>query len=153
MTVPQRIAVVVPGYQAAPSIGDVIRRTKLIIDDVWAVDDGSDDDTAKAAAEAGATVLVHPQNMGKGTALRTAFNEIFPLGYDAVITIDADGQHLPEEIPKLLAGAADGADLVLGTRESLFTLMSPLRRTSNRISSWAISCVAGRRLLDVAPGG
>ncbi len=146
-----RVAVAIPAYQAAPSVGDVVRRALMEIDDVLVVDDGSTDDTGEAARAAGARVKVHRRNMGKGVALRTAFDALFARGHDAVITLDADGQHLPEEIPRLLAAAGD-ADLVLGTRDHLFPLMGPVRRTSNRLSSWAISVVAGARFTDVQSG-
>lgn len=145
------VAVAIPAYQAAASVGDVVRRSLDVLPDVLVVDDGSDDDTAGAARRAGAEVLSLPANRGKGNALATAFRELFGRGFAAVVTVDADGQHLPEEIPVLLAAAA-GADLVLGTREHLFAAMSRLRRFSNRLSSRAISLVAGQPLGDVQTG-
>jgi glycosyltransferase involved in cell wall biosynthesis len=90
-------------------------------------------------------------NRGKGHALRLAFTELFGRGFEAVLTLDADGQHLPEEIPVLL-GAAERADLVLGTRSHLFREMSGLRKTSNRLSSRAISILAGKPLEDIQTG-
>jgi len=69
-----------------------------------------------------------------------------------VVTLDADGQHLPEEIPRLLDAAGDGADLVLGTRDHLFAEMVAARRVANRLSSWAISWAAGQPLSDVQTG-
>ena len=146
------IAAVIPAYQAEPSVGDVIRRTLEQIPTVLSIDDGSDDGTADAARRAGAEVISQGSNQGKGRALWVAFQELFGRGFDAVITLDADGQHLPEEIPKLIAGAADGADLVLGTRSHLFAEMSKLRQTSNRLSSRAISILAGKPLDDIQTG-
>ncbi len=146
------VAVAIPAYQAAPSIGDVVERTLRQAPDVLVVDDGSDDETAGAARRAGAEVISLGGNRGKGDALETAFGVLFGRGFSAVITLDADGQHLPEEIPALLAAAADGADLVLGTRERLFDRMSRLRQHSNRLSSGAISWVAGKSLSDVQTG-
>lgn len=146
------IAAVVPAYQAAPSVGDVIRRALEQIPTVLAVDDGSTDGTADAARAAGAEVIVQPTNQGKGRALWLAFQELFGRGFDAVVTLDADGQHLPGEIPKLIAGAEDGTDLVLGTRSHLFGEMSKLRKTSNRLSSRAISILAGEPLDDIQTG-
>ena len=148
-----KIEATIPAYQAVHSIGDVVERTLAVCERVLVVDDGSTDGTADAARAAGAEVVSHPENLGKGRALRTAFSTWFERGADAVLTLDADGQHLPEEIPRLLAGFRDGGhDLVLGTREHLFTEMSRLRRTSNRLSSLAISIVAGRPLPDVQTG-
>lgn len=145
------IAAVIPAYQAAPSVGAVVRGTRSQIAEVLVVDDGSADGTAEAAQAAGARVLSFPENRGKGAALRTAFTDLFGRGYEAVITLDADGQHLPEEIPKLLA-VAEQADLVLGVRDHLFAEMGAVRRASNRLSSRAISLAAGRRLTDIQTG-
>ncbi len=145
------VAVAIPAYQAEASVGDVVHRCLERLPRVLVVDDGSDDGTAGEARRAGAEVVSHGVNRGKGDALETAFVELFGRGVSAVVTVDADGQHLPEEIPKLLAAAED-ADLVLGTRDHLYARMSPLRRVSNRLSSRAISWVAGRRLPDIQTG-
>ena len=147
----EKLAVAIPAYQAAASVGDVVRRARALMGDVLVIDDGSSDGTADVAREAGARVISHPSNLGKGTALRTAFHDLFGRGCAGVITLDADGQHLPEEIPRLL-DAADGADLVVGSRDHLFEGMSRVRRVSNRVSSHMISWVAGRGLCDVQSG-
>ncbi len=152
------IAVVVPAYQAEPWIADVVRRARAVasalpvLAHVLVVDDGSSDGTAAAARDAGAEVMKHDRNRGKGAALRTAFASVFEAGLDAAVTLDADGQHLPEEIPKLLEPLARGADLVLGTRFHLFEGMGAVRRWTNRLSSGAISIAAGQRLTDVQTG-
>ncbi len=144
------VAAAIPAYQAAAAVGDVARRTRAVLSEVLVVDDGSTDGTADAARAAGARVLRHGANRGKGRALRTAFGDLFGRGYGAVVTLDADGQHLPEEIPVLLEGA--DADLVIGSRAHLFGAMHPVRRTSNRWSSAMISTVAGMPLGDVQSG-
>jgi glycosyltransferase involved in cell wall biosynthesis len=147
-----RIAAAIPAFQAGASVGDVIRRTREVLPEVLVVDDGSSDATAEAARSAGAELVAHPVNRGKGAALVTAFRTLFARGCDAVVTLDADGQHLPEEIPKLLEAARGGADLVLGTRDHLFAEMVTARRVANRLSSWAISWAAGQSLSDVQTG-
>ncbi len=150
-----KVAITIPAFQAGPSVGDVVRRSLAILPDVLVIDDGSSDDTADQARAAGAEVISHDVNRGKGDALELAFETFFSRGFDAVVTVDADGQHLPEEIHKLLEAAgtgADEADLVLGTRDHLFTEMSRLRRNSNRLSSLAISLVAGKSLGDIQTG-
>ena len=147
-----RIAAAIPAFQAGASVGDVIRRTREVLPEVLVVDDGSSDATAEAARGAGAELVAHPVNRGKGAALVTAFRTLFARGCDAVVTLDADGQHLPEEIPKLLEAARGGADLVLGTRDHLFAEMVAARRVANRLSSWAISWAAGQSLSDVQTG-
>ncbi len=147
-----RVAVAIPAYDAAFAVGDVVRRALATGFSVLVVDDGSTDGTAQAARAAGARVVSHPRNLGKGRALHTAFEDLFGGGYDAVITLDADGQHSPEAIPTLLEAARGGAGLVLGTRRHLFGGMSRVRRTSNTLSSWAISKIAGVDVADAQTG-
>ena len=147
-----RLAAAIPAFQAAASIGDVVRRTRDILPEVLVVDDGSSDGTGEAARAAGAEVATHLVNRGKGAALATAFRTLFDRGADAVVTLDADGQHLPEEIPKLLEAGRGDADLVLGTRDHLFAEMVAARRIANRLSSLAISWAAGSPLSDVQTG-
>jgi glycosyltransferase involved in cell wall biosynthesis len=143
-------AAAIPAYQAACTIGDLVRRTLPLLP-VVVVDDGSDDGTGDQARSAGAEVRVLRTNSGKGAALREAFEFWFARGIDSVVTLDADGQHLPEEVPRLLAIAGE-ADLVLGARDHLFAGMSSVRRASNSLSSWAISRLAGCCLQDVQTG-
>jgi glycosyltransferase involved in cell wall biosynthesis len=142
----------IPAYQAAPSVGAVARGALAELAEVLVIDDGSTDGTAEEARAAGARVHSFPENRGKGAALAFAFADLFARGADGVVTLDADGQHLPEEIPKLLAAAAAGNDLVLGVRDHLFSEMSALRRASNRLSSRAISFAAGQPLADIQTG-
>ncbi|MHC4958365.1 MAG: glycosyltransferase family 2 protein [Planctomycetota bacterium] len=146
-----RIAAAIPAFDAAATVADVVTRTKAVLDEVVVVDDGSTDGTGDAARGAGARVLVHASNRGKGAALRTALTDLFEKGFDAVVTLDADGQHLPEEIPALL-GAPQDVDLVLGSRAATFDAMSGLRRRSNRLSSRFISWLGGGSLEDVQTG-
>jgi glycosyltransferase involved in cell wall biosynthesis len=148
----RRVAVAIPAFQAAPTIADVARRALGQVPHVLVVDDGSTDGTADAARATGVRVIAHAVNRGKGAALRTAFDDLFPRGFEAVVTLDADAQHPPEEIPKLLAGWERGAELVLGVREHLFAEMFWVRRLSNRLSSRGISFLAGQALPDVQTG-
>jgi len=147
-----RFAVAIPAFEAAASVAAVVRRSLAMGADVIVVDDGSGDGTGDAARACGVAVLVHEVNLGKGRALKSAFDHLFAAGYDAVVTIDADGQHPPEEIPKLLAPWREGADLVLGTRAHLYGAMGRVRRASNGTSSWLISHVAGATLPDCQTG-
>lgn len=148
----REVACAIPAFEAAPSIGDVVTRALKVLPTVLVVDDGSTDGTAAVAKAAGAEVIRLPRNEGKGRALETAFAALFARGYKAVVTVDADGQHLPEEIPVLIEEAQSGADMVLGCRAQLFDEMSGVRRWSNRLSSHAISVLAGRSVPDVQTG-
>lgn len=149
---PARAAIAIPAYDAGRTVGSVVRRALATGLPVLVIDDGSSDATSEEAAAAGARVVSHARNLGKGRALRTAFESLFAEGYDAVVTLDADGQHPPEEVPLLLEPLPHGADLVLGTRRHLFGGMSRLRRASNTISSGLISLVAGEDLEDAQTG-
>jgi glycosyltransferase involved in cell wall biosynthesis len=146
------VAVAIPAYNAGASVAGVVRRTLACIPNVLVVDDGSQDLTGREAADAGARVMAHPKNLGKGAALRSAFTELFDSGFAAVVTVDADGQHLPEEIPKLVECWLQGGELVMGTRDHLYAEMSHLRRASNALSSRAISFFAGVKLKDCQTG-
>jgi glycosyltransferase involved in cell wall biosynthesis len=146
-----RIAVAIPAYQAVHSIGSVVERSLAMLPDVLVIDDGSTDATGGAARAAGAEVHSFPANRGKGAGLGAAFSILFSRGFTGVVTLDADGQHLPEEIPKLLTFAGQ-ADLVLGTRDHLFAEMGTVRRFSNGLSSRGISWAAGQSISDVQTG-
>ena len=148
----ERFAVAIPAFEAAPSIAAVVARVLAMSAEVVVVDDGSVDGTGDVARACGVPVLTNPINLGKGRALKAAFDHLFASGYDAVVTLDADGQHPPEEIPKLLAPWREGADLVLGTRAHLYGAMGRVRRASNGTSSWLISHVAGATLPDCQTG-
>lgn len=148
---PLRFAAAIPAFEAAATVAAVVAAVGEYAPALLVVDDGSGDGTGDAARAAGAEVIVHATNLGKGRALRTAFDRLFERGFDAVVTVDADGQHRADQIPKLVA-TASGSDLVLGTRDHAFGGMSSVRRTSNRWSSWAISRVAGLDLRDVQTG-
>jgi len=107
-----RVLVVIPGFDEGPRIGAVVEAARRYLP-VLVVDDGSSDDTAARAEEAGAVVLPQRPNQGKGAALRMGFRRALDEGYDAVITLDADGQHDPDEIPRFLAAFA-GVDGLAG---------------------------------------
>lgn len=113
----ESVLVAIPAYEAERTIGAVVRETLTHCEEVLVVDDGSTDRTAAVAADAGAVVVRHPRNRGYGGALKTIFQEAARRGHDFVVTIDADGQHDPSDIPRLLAGHwRTGADVVVGSR-------------------------------------
>ena len=152
----QGVAVVVPAYQVAATIRDVVVRIRHAMPDanMYVVDDGSTDGTGAAAAEqgVGGVVLVHQHNHGTGAALRTGIDRALADRARVIVTIDADGQHAPEDIPRLVAPVWSGeADLVLGARARGGTM--PLaRRCSNWLSAALASRVGGVRVPDAQTG-
>ena len=149
----ERVLVVIPAYNAAHTLPDVIAAARKEMSDVVVVDDGSRDGTGDAASRAGAKVLTHPQNRGKGGSLKTGFAYALENGYDGVITLDADGQHLPHEIPKFLdCRAKTNGDLIIGGRAHLFEGMLPRRRNANRFSAWILTKVSKTKITDAQSG-
>ena len=145
------IIALIPGYNEGPRIGEVVRGAAVHLP-VLVVDDGSRDDTAAQARAAGATVIEQKPNQGKGAALRAGFRSALANGADAVLTLDADGQHDPAEIPKFLSAweASARPDLVIGRRN--FRAMPPIRRLSNVVGGWAISWAVGQPVPDNQSG-
>lgn len=116
-TAPQNITVILPAYNEEVSIGSIVLLTRFYADNVIVVDDGSSDRTAEVAKKAGAEVIIHEVNQGKGGALKTGFTAAADLGADIIVTMDSDGQHNPVDIPKLVAPIIEGsADMVNGSR-------------------------------------
>ncbi|MFC1875606.1 glycosyltransferase family 2 protein [Chloroflexota bacterium] len=112
-----RVVAVIPCYNTAPHIAEVVNKTRQYVDEVIVVDDGSTDDTAEIAKKAGAKVVRHDRNLGYGEAIKTCFREAHKNGNDVLVTIDGDGQHSPEDIPKLIKYLnKNGSDLVIGSR-------------------------------------
>lgn len=136
------IAALIPAFREEKHIADVVRRTRVHLPRVLVVDDGSGDNTAEMARAAGAEVLINKINLGKGASLVAGLNHLFADGVDAVMCLDADGQHLPEEIPRFLA-EADKAGLVIGNRMAEVKDMPFVRLWTNRVMSWIVSALAG----------
>lgn len=145
--------VIIPALNAERTIAAVVRDSKTANENVLVVNDGSSDRTAEAAREAGAEVVSHAVNRGKGAALKTGFAYALERGFDAVVTLDADGQHLPREIPKFLAAREEtGADLIIGGRAHLFDEMLPRRRMANRFSARCIAFASKTNVTDSQSG-
>ena len=144
---PLSVAALVPAYQAAAHLGEVLLGLDALPQrpHVLVVDDGSRDATAEVARQFGAEVLSFAANRGKGHALLAGFEAL--RAYDVVVTLDADGQHPPACLPSFVAAAEAGADLVLGCR-ALTPDMPPARRFANRFSSAWCSAIAGQPIAD-----
>jgi glycosyltransferase involved in cell wall biosynthesis len=149
-----KAAVIIPAYREEKHVGDIVRRTRQQLDHVLVVDDGSSDKTAQRARDAGAEVIVHNQNRGKGEAIKTGLRHWLDRQFVHVIILDADGQHLPEEIDRFIAAAASavGPSFFLGNRMKNLTGMPFVRRIVNRYMSNQISRVCGQKIPDTQCG-
>jgi glycosyltransferase involved in cell wall biosynthesis len=150
---PPNIWILIPAYNAAAVLGRIVAQAAESGHPVLVVDDGSSDNTGAVAAQAGALVLRHPGNRGKGAALQTGFAYARRQRAAAVLTLDADGQHDPQELGKLLAAwRAAPTSLVLGVRSFDPQLMPRRSRIGNQISTFFISRFAGHRYRDTQTG-
>ncbi len=150
---PLKTCVLIPAFREERHIAPVVREVLDYCPDVVVIDDGSPDDTAKAAADAGATVLTHIRNQGKGAALQTGFDHARAHGYDLALTLDADGQHAPSDIPAFLqAYARTHSPVLVGNRMDDVARMPWLRRRTNRFMSRLLSRVMGQHVPDTQCG-
>jgi glycosyltransferase involved in cell wall biosynthesis len=148
-----RVAAIVPAFNEAPSIGEVVAGIRRLVDRVIVVDDGSTDGTAEPARAAGADVIVHRSNRGKGSAVRSGLTRVFDGAFTHVLLLDADLQHLPEEAALLIAEAErNGADVVAGERRFDRARMPAARYHANRIGSRALSWFVGVPVHDTQCG-
>ncbi len=144
------VIAVIPAYQAAATLDPVVRLTAEHLP-VLVVDDGSADDTAAVAETAGAEVLRQSPNRGKGAALRRGFRHALDGGAQAVLTLDADGQHDPACVPDFLgAWRSGGAPLIIGRRD--FSQMPWSRRLANDLGTRVFSWAVGRHIDDNQSG-
>lgn len=145
--------VIIPGYREQRRIGPVVRSVRDYVPTVLVVDDGSDDDTARESAGAGATVLVHEVNKGKGAALDTGFRWARENKFAFVITMDADGQHAPEDLPAFLAEyGRNEFPVLIGNRMNDPSEMPLVRLWTNRYMSWLLSRKMGQSVPDTQCG-
>ena len=148
-----KVAVLIPALNASKTLAPIVSEAKQYADRVVVVDDGSSDGTGDVARAAGAIVIRHDVNRGKGGALKSGFVWALEQGLDGVITLDADGQHLPRQIPMFIEHhRATGADLIIGGRAHLFDGMLPRRRMANRFSAWAVAKASRTNIRDSQSG-
>jgi glycosyltransferase involved in cell wall biosynthesis len=148
-----RVAAVIPAYNEGRTVASVVEGVRRVVDRVIVVDDGSSDDTANRARAAGAEVIAHAANAGKGAAVRTGLARVIEENYTHVLLLDADMQHLPEEAGSLLAQAEQGgADVVVGERRFDRSRMPAARYHANRLGSRALSWVVGVPIQDTQCG-
>lgn len=145
--------VILPGYCEEGRIGLVVKKTLKHCDSVIVIDDGSPDKTAEEAKNAGAFVIRHSINMGKGRALKTGCEYAVSNNHDFLITLDADGQHDPDEIPAFVKEYRNsGCPVLIGNRMGQAEVMPFVRRITNRFMSWLLSRRIGQRIPDTQCG-
>lgn len=158
---PQKLVIIIPALNEAQTIADVIKKIPERFDDITeteiiVIDDGSTDDTAKLAREAGATVVSHQQNMGVGAAFHTGISAALAAGAAIIVNIDADGQFNPIDIPTLITPIQEGkAGFVTTTRfrnEEFKPDMPEVKRWGNKMMTKVINMLTHKRFTDVSCG-
>lgn len=144
-----QVSVVIPAFNEQDAIGDIVTRVKNVSPDleVIVVDDGSDDDTAACAAKAGAQVIRSIYNIGNGAAVKRG---VLAVERDIVVMLDSDGQHPPEEIPKLLA-ELNNYDMAVGARTAKSDT-DPIRNLGNSLLIKVAQWISGREIKDLTSG-
>ena len=148
-----RVVAVIAAFNEGPHIGEVVLGTRPHVDTVIVVDDGSTDGTVAAAQAAGAEVVRHEVNRGKGVAVRSGLAAVRGRGFSHVLLMDGDLQHRPSDVPSLVEAAAAGdADVIVGARSFDRAQMPASRYWSNVIGSWALGGLVGVSIRDTQSG-
>lgn len=150
-----KVCTVMAAYDESDTIGMVIQETKKYVDKVFVVDDGSTDNTAEVAQQNGAEVIRHDMNRGPGAAVQTGYAAAIAGGYDYIVQIDADGQHNPKYIPKLLEVALDGdCDVVIGSRflNDSFRDWPLIRKMGIRFFTKVVNLLGSLNITDAVSG-
>jgi glycosyltransferase involved in cell wall biosynthesis len=147
-----KIIVGMPAYNEAKYIGSIVLQARRYADEVIVVDDGSADQTASIARLAGAAVVRHEHNQGYGSTIQTLLNEVKRRSADILVVLDADSQHNPDEIPRLIEGITGGADIVIGSREMQENRIAGYRRLGQKFLSRLTGIASRRRLTDTESG-
>jgi glycosyltransferase involved in cell wall biosynthesis len=149
-----KVCCIIPAYQESQAIAQVVQTVRKYIDCVFVIDDGSTDGTGDIAEKSGAIVIRHPRNIGKGAALRTGFHKALREGCSIIITLDGDGQHDPNLIPRFLTKIEQArADIVVGSRyATLADTMPFFRKLSNLMTSKLLGLLFGIPITDSQSG-
>lgn len=147
------ICILIPGYNEEKTIGQVVSKARKVISNVVVIDDGSTDNTYQIAKDAGAVVIRHEVNKGKGSALKTGFQYALEHNYQAVITMDSDGQHDVDDIPSFLDALSEKkADIVIGSRMKDISTMPAIRKVTNKLTSLVSSILMHQKVDDSQSG-
>ena len=144
-----KICILIPAHNEAKNVGRLVSQIRARVLDVIVVDDGSSDETGRIAREVGAIVLTNTKNQGKGFSLQRGFDDVISRDYDALITMDGDGQHAFEDLEKFVTLFREKApDIICGNRMANPAGMPFIRLATNRIMSWLISLVCRQKVYD-----
>ena len=147
------VCLLLPAYNEAKTIGQVVREASEFVNDILVIDDGSVDKTAQIAEEAGGKAIKHSTNLGKGMALRTGFDYVSQKGYDLIATMDSDGQHQPSDLPRIIDYfKKNKPDIIIGARIHDRIKMPRHRRFNNWLVSSVGSVLCGQEVKDFQSG-
>lgn len=148
-----KVAILIPAYNEAAQIGQLVRTLKTMGFSPLVVDDGSNDETAEEAESNGARVIRHRKNLGKGASLKTGFEYILSEDYDAVLIMDGDAQHSPNDIQKFIDLASKHQNImVIGNRMGNSGNMPFDRKLTNMLMSFIITLICGQKIPDTQCG-
>lgn len=147
-----KILVAMPAYNEEKYIGSLVTKARQYADEVLIIDDGSTDDTSEIARLAGATVIQHKENKGYGAAIQSILAEAKKIAPDILVLLDADSQHNPNEIPRLVSPISQGFDIVIGSRKLHRDNIPLYRRIGQRVISYFSYILSGEKLSDSESG-
>ena len=147
-----KVVVAMPAYNEETYIGTMVLKARKYADRVIVVDDGSTDGTAEISGLAGAYIIRHPENKGKGAAIQSILDEVKKDIPDVLILIDADSQHNPDEIPRLIKAVLDGYDLVIGSRALVKRDIPSYRRVGQKVLLYLTRFLTRNKITDSESG-
>ena len=149
---PLKIIVAMPAYNEEKYIGSVVLQARQFASETIVVDDDSTDRTSKVAELAGASVILHQERKGKGTAIQSILTEARKIAPDVLVILDADSQHDPDEIPSLIEGISEGFDLVIGSRKTQEGNIPRYRRVGQNVLSYLTHILSRKKIADTESG-